>query len=302
MTAGTILRLLVVMGLWAACFPLITLGLDLAPHLAFAAMRAALAGASLLFLGLLLRRPLPRDVRSWGLLTVVAVGATTLGFFGMFHAAEFLSPGLATVIANAQPLVAAVMAHAFLGERLTMLGKIGLAVGLGGIAAIAWPGLSAGGIQGYTLGIAYVSLAAVGVATGNVAIKRIANNVDAVMAMGAQLVIGAIPLAVLSMWTEDVASLDWSAEFLLILAILSIVGTALAFWLWFTVLKRIEVNRANAFTFLVPVIGISLGAAFFDERLALIQAVGAFLVVLGIFLVERGATTFLSSRAESIES
>lgn len=44
MPIAAALRLLVVMGLWAACFPLITIGLDLVPHLAFAAMRAALAG------------------------------------------------------------------------------------------------------------------------------------------------------------------------------------------------------------------------------------------------------------------
>ena len=44
MTVGVAFRLLAVMGLWAACFPLITVGLDLAPHLAFAAMRAVLAG------------------------------------------------------------------------------------------------------------------------------------------------------------------------------------------------------------------------------------------------------------------
>ena len=39
MTIGAAFRLLVVMVLWAACFPLITIGLDLAPHLAFAALR-----------------------------------------------------------------------------------------------------------------------------------------------------------------------------------------------------------------------------------------------------------------------
>ena len=48
MTVGVALRLVVVMGLWAACFPLITLGLGLAPHLLFAALRAALAGLLLL--------------------------------------------------------------------------------------------------------------------------------------------------------------------------------------------------------------------------------------------------------------
>src|SRR3546814_2441298 len=96
MTVGVSLRLLTVMVLWASCFPLITIGLDLAPHLAFAAIRATLAGLCLIALGAFFHRPLPRDTRSWVLVVVVGLGATSLGFLGMFHAAEFVSPGLAT--------------------------------------------------------------------------------------------------------------------------------------------------------------------------------------------------------------
>jgi drug/metabolite transporter (DMT)-like permease len=286
MTLGATLRLLVVMGLWAACFPLITLGLDLAPHLAFAAMRAALAGLCLLVLGAVLRRPVPRGARCWLLVGVVAAGATTLGFFGMFHAAEFVSPGLATVMANAQPLLAAVLAHALLGERLMLLGKVGLMAGFAGIAAIAWPGLAAGAIEGYTLGIAYVTLAAGGVAIGNIAIKRLTGQVDAIMAMAFQFLIGAGPLALLSALTEDIAALAWSAEFVLILVMLSVFGTSLTFWLWFRALEQVDLNRANAFTFLVPIFALVIGASLFEERLAWLQAAGAALVLTGIVLIQ----------------
>lgn len=227
------------------------------------------------------------------LISVVAAGATSLGFLGMFHAAEFISPGLATVIANTQPLLAAVLAHAFLGERLRGLGKTGLLTGFAGIAAIAWPGLVAGDIAGYTLGIAYVVLAGSGVAAGNIAIKRLTGQVDAVMAMGFQLLIGAAPLALLSLLTEEASSLVWSTEFALVLVALSVLGTSLAFWLWFSALEQVDLNRANAFTFLVPLFGLALGAVFFEERLGWIQAAGAALVVLGIVLVQRDARTAL---------
>ena len=289
MTAGVALRLLAVMVLWASCFPLITIGLDLAPHLALAALRAALAGLCLIALGASFGRPAPHGARSWALVALVGFGATSLGFLGMFHAAEFVSPGLATVVENAQPILAAVLAHIFLGERLMAIGKIGLMTGLAGIAAIAWPGLAAGDIPGYTLGIAYVVLAATGVSIGNIAIKRLTGQVDAIMAMGFQLLIGAAPLALLSMLTEDVSSLVWSTDFALVLAVLAVFGSSLPFWLWFAVLERIELNRANAFTFLVPIFGLAIGATLFDERLAWIQAIGIVLVLGGIVLVQRDA-------------
>ncbi len=284
------------MVLWASCFPLITIGLDLAPHLAFAALRAALAGICLIALGTLLHRPIPVVARSWTLIVMVGLGATSIGFFGMFHAAEFVSPGLATVIANVQPVIAAVLAYVFLGERLKAMGKIGLAVGLAGIAVIALPGLAADPIQGYSLGIAYVVLAATGVAIGNVAIKRLTGQVDPIMAMGFQLLIGAAPLALLSMLTEDVSSLTWSTDFVVVLVTLSVLGSSLAFWLWFEALERVDLNQANAFTFLVPIFGLMIGAAFFTERLEAVQIAGVVLVLTGILLVQRDAGSTLKSR------
>lgn len=291
MTTRTALYLLAVMVLWAACFPFITIGLDLAPHLAFAALRAALAGLCLIALGALFRRPVPVGGRTWILIGVVGLGATSMGFFGMFHAAEFVSPGLATVIANVQPIIAAVLATVFLGERLQAVGKIGLAVGLTGIAAIAWPAIATDPAKGYSLGIAYVIIAATGVSVGNVAIKRLTGQIDPIMAMGFQLLIGAVPLALLSMLTEDVSSVTWSTDFLFVLVTLSVFGSSLAFWLWFEALERVSLNRANAFTFLVPIFGLMIGAAFFGERLVPIQIGGVVLVLTGIFLVQRSPRT-----------
>ena len=270
MTVGVALRLLAVMVLWASCFPLI-------------------AGLCLGAFGAVFNRPVPRGARSWGLIALVGLGATSLGFLGMFHAAEFVSPGLATVIANAQPILTAILAHVFLRERLMALGKTGLTVGLIGIAAIAWPGLTAGDIPGYGLGIAYVVLAATGVSIGNIAIKRLTGQVDAIMAMGFQLLIGAAPLALLSILTEDVSSLTWSADFALVLVVLAVFGSSFAFWLWFAALEQVDLNRANSFTFLVPIFGLAIGAALFEERLAWIQVAGVVLVLAGIILVQRDA-------------
>lgn len=83
--------------------------------------------------------------------------------------------------------------------------------------------------------------------------------------------------------------MKWSAEFLVPLVVLSILGTSLAFWLWFTALRKVELNRANAFTFLVPLFGLAIGAGFFGEQLGWIQAAGAALVVTGVVFVQLDA-------------
>lgn len=92
------------------------------------------------------------------------------------------------------------------------------------------------------------------------------------------------------MLTEDVSSLTWSTEFVLVLVALAVFGSSLAFWLSFEALERASLNRANAFTFLVPIFGLMVGAAFFGERLEAIKATGV-VVLTGIFLVQRSAAS-----------
>lgn len=283
-----VLRLVLVMALWASCFPLIVIGLELAPHLLFAALRAGTAGVVLVVLALALKRPIPKDRASWGQIALLALFATGLGFVGMFHGAEFLSPGLATLIFNTQPLAAAVLARFFLGERLGAGGAFGLALGFSGVALATAPGLLAGGAAATAAGASYVIAAAAGIAVGNVVMKSAAGRIDSLVAVGFSLALGAIPLALVSAATEDWA-FAWSPRFVLVLALLSIFGTALAFWLWFEALKITSLSTANSFNFLVPVFAIGLGVWFFGERLSIFELAGALLVLAGVWLAERGA-------------
>lgn len=271
--------------LWAICFPLITAGIAFSPHLTFAAMRALLAGVALTALALVLRRPLPTGWRTWLAVCCIGFGATGMGFLGMFHAAEFVSPGIATVIANTQPLLAALLAGTFLNEHLTARGKSGLALGFLGILVISSPRLLGAGADSYAIGIAYIALAALGVTVSNVLIKRVADDVDGLMAMGLQMLIGGVPLALGAIAWEDPAAVQWTIKFTAVLLVLSLFGSGLVYWLWFSILETSELNRANAFTFLIPVFGISIGVVFYGETVSWLQASGIVLTIAGVALV-----------------
>jgi drug/metabolite transporter (DMT)-like permease len=286
-TIARIAQIILVMLLWAACFPLIAAGIQFAPHLSFAALRAILAGVALTALALALRRPLPNCVRSWAMVATVGLGATSLGFLGMFHAAEFVSPGTATVIANTQPLLAAVLAAMVLNERLTAHGKVGLVLGFVGILVITWSQLFSNGQENHVLGIVYIMLAVLGITVSNVLIKRIAGRVDALMAMGLQMLIGCIPLVFGAWAMEEPSAIEWSFTFVGILLVLSLFGTALVYWLWFSVLEKAPLTQANAFSFLIPIFGLTMGALFYGETLGLPELVGIALTIVGVSLVMR---------------
>lgn len=282
MAPTTTIKIVLAMLLWAACFPLITAGLQYSPHLTFATLRAVLAGATLVFVAVWLQRPFPRGWHTWVTLGVVGLGATSLGFLGMFHAAEFVSPGLATVIANTQPLLGTVLGVAWLGERLARVGWVGLLIGSAGILVIALPQLGDGTGDGTAIGFAYIVLAAVGVTVSNLAIKTIAGQVDGLFAMGFQMLIGSAPLAVAALLLEDQTAIQWISVFIVSLLGLALFGSALVYWLWFSVLEEVELSRAIVFSFLVPIFGLTIGAVFFGERPSVVQFSGILLVIAGI--------------------
>ncbi len=91
-----IVKILVVVVLWAICYPLITTGLETYPPLHFATLRSLLAGACLLIAGLMLKKTIIPERRTWPGLIIISLTFTTLGFTGMFLAGGRVTPGLAT--------------------------------------------------------------------------------------------------------------------------------------------------------------------------------------------------------------
>ncbi|MCA9876066.1 MAG: DMT family transporter [Anaerolineales bacterium] len=284
---GDIARLALVMFLWALCFPLIVVGLTLAPPLTFAALRAFVAGAGLLLPAIVLRRAWPRGWRVWLLLLGIGLTVTSMGFGGMFLAGGLVSPGLATVLANVQPLIAAVLGFFLLGERLGPRRRLGLSLGFAGIVLVALPGFGVNGANSSPAGISFIMLGAVGVAVGNVLLKKLAGQVDLLMATGWQFILGGLPLLALAWVWESPGQVVWSGSFVLVLLALGLVGTAVAFALWFSLLHRSELNRLNTATFLTPAFALILGALFFSESLQWAEMLGIAFILAGVLWASR---------------
>lgn len=275
----------VVMLLWAACFPLIAVGLQSSPPMAFAAMRAVLSGLVLLAAARALRRPPMTGPAAWCGTAVVGFSTTSVGFFGMFYGGLSVSPGIATVVSNSQPLIAAVLAAVILRERLSRAQYVALLAGFAGIVLLGAPGAS--GLHDAATGVLFVLFGAVGVAFGNVALKRLGGQVDAFRAMGWQLLIGSVPLFALTAAREDWISIQWDMRLTISVVSLAVLGTALPSVLWFELLRRAPLTQLNGFTFLTPVFGLAIGALWFDERVTGLQVGGIALSVAGIYLLSR---------------
>ncbi len=197
----------------------------------------------------------------------------------MFLGGSLVSPGLATVIANSQPMIAVALAYLTTVEKVTSRQLATLTIGLVGISVIVFPSLLQDQANITLSGVGFVLMGAFGVALGNVWLKKVASGSNILMLSAWQLIVGSIPLGIIGLLTENTQSIIWGIPLATSLAVLAIPGTAIATYLWFNVLKSESLHNMNAFTFLTPLFSLIIGAVFLGERLETNELIGTAIIV-----------------------
>lgn len=277
--------------IYALCYVAIKAGLPFMAPLRFAGLRALAGG--LLMLGLLvaLRRPLLPRREDWRWVAGLGITSTTIAFAAMFLSPGLAGAGIASVLGNAQPIFAVALAVPLLGERLTPAKQAALVLGTLGVVLIALPSIAASGAFG-VVGPALALGASLSLAVGSVIAKRMGPEVDLLSVSAWQLILGSLPLLVVSGLAEPGAWINLDPRFLGILAFLAVAETALPTPLWYWLLRRDEVGRLSLFLFLVPVLGVVLAAVVFGERISAFEVVG-----IGATVVAIGVAAFNSAAA-----
>ena len=273
-------------GVYGVCYPLIKLGLAYAPPLGFAAVRSLAAGAVLLAVLVVLRRPVVPPRRLWPGVVALALMGTVLGYGAMFSSPGRTGAGLAAVLGNTTPLFAMLLAVPLLGEPLTRRRIAALALGTAGVVLIALPTL------GVPSGLRPASLlppllAAAGFAGASVAVKRLEVGEAVLPVVAWQLLLGGLGLAVASGFLESGQALRWTPTFGALLLFLAVVGTAATTTLWYWLVQRDDVGRLSLALFLAPAVGLVLGVVVLGERPAIAEWLGVAVILSALGAVAR---------------
>lgn len=239
-----------------------------------AAIRALPAGVLLM----LLARRRPRGVWWWrsAVLGILNVGAF---FVLLYVAAQLLPSSVAASIMAAGPLVMIGLAWALASERPVPRVVAGAVIGMLGVLLIV--ATSSTGVNAW--GVVASASAMVMSALGYVLSKRWASDIPVLSLTAWQLLAGGGALTIAALAFEGAPpALDTGA--ILGFAYVSVIATALAFWCWFTGLKRLSAGTVGVIGLLNPVTGVLLGTIFAAEPLTLIQIGGVILVLLGVFV------------------
>jgi drug/metabolite transporter (DMT)-like permease len=270
--------------LWSGAFVAVKVGLASSPPLFLMASRFLIAGAVLLAWAWLTGRALPTP-REWGGIVLLGLlnNAIYLGLTAI--ALRDVSAGMGAILASTNPLILAMVAPWFLGERVSRRKVGGLVMAFGGVV---WVMSSRVGPENRPGAMALVVFSIMFLVAGTILFKRIRPDQDLIVVNAGQLFVAGLALTVPSVLLEPLASVRLTPSFMATQAYLIAGVSWTGMLIWFWLLRHGDATRASAWFFLNPVIGIFLGATLLGEPLRAQDFLGAATVAFGIHLVQRG--------------
>lgn len=228
-------------------------------------------------------RQLPTGSWWW---RAAVLGSLNIGLFFalLFVAAYRLPGGVAATVGAVQPLLVVVLAAGLLGEVLTRRALLAGVVGAGGVALLVLRGDAALD----PVGVAAALGAAAVMALGVVLTKRWGRPAAALTLTAWQLVAGGLlllPLALLVEGPLPTSEVDLAA--VAGYGYLGLVGTVLAYSLWFRGLAALPASSVSFLSLLAPVVATAVGWAVLAQPLSAVQLLGAALVLVAVLLGQR---------------
>lgn len=192
-------------------------------------------------------------------------------------AERHLSSSMTGLLIAAVPIVGAVLDRATGDtERLGPLRWTGLLLGLGGVAVLAWPQLDGGAA---VRPVAEVLLVVIGYATAPMIVARRLGDVASLPLNASCLTLAALVYAPAAVATRPAALPD--GRVLAALAGLGAVCTALAFLVFFELIREVGASRAMVVTYVNPAVAVIAGVLVLGEPLTLTIAAAFALILCG---------------------
>ena len=210
----------------------------------------------------------------WKPLVVYTVIEVAIPWVLLSEAETKVSSSLAGLLLAAVPLVGATIV-ALSGRRQGVRRWIGLGVGAVGVAAIV--GLDVGDV--HVVPLLQLAVVAVCYAVGPLIFARYLSGVPALAVVAVSLALTAVAYAPLAAfrWPDTTPS-QHVIESVIGLAF---VCTALAFLLFFALIREVGPVRATVITYVNPAVAAVAGIVFLDESLTVGMIVGFVLVLVG---------------------
>jgi drug/metabolite transporter (DMT)-like permease len=271
---------------WGSSFMWIKIALEEVGPFTLVAFRL-LFGALGLALVVLWRKPeIPRSKVLWLKLAAIGLFNTALPFVLISAGEQVVDSAVTSILNGTVPLFTIGLAHVFLrDDRITLPRILGLLTGFVGVVIVMSRDTGQDGIEGALVGQIAILVAALSYGGSAVFARRNLSKISPMIQAFGPLVIadlfvwGALPIF------ESPFQFPKEATTWIALLWLGLLGSCLANLLYFSLLHSIGPTRTSLVTYILPVVGVTLGVLFLDEILDSRLILGAGMILFGVVVV-----------------
>ncbi|MDO9547756.1 MAG: DMT family transporter [Candidatus Marinimicrobia bacterium] len=280
------LQFLLLCLIWGTTFAAIKIGSDSTPPMLGLAIRYVVALLLLLPVIKLTGRKIPFDKSSVKLYLVVGVFSMGLSYLCTYWAMSYIPSSLSSILWATFPLFNGILAHFMVpAESLNIRRLTSIFLAIIGVVLI----LSDQQLVFNAEVLSGCLVVLLGVIMGsypNVYIKTHGKNFDPLVLTAVSLLVGGIIHLTGALLLGQFAEMSWTFRNIGAAAYLGIFGSALAFFIYYSLLRKTEVVKVSFVTFLTPIVASLVGLIFLHETITLKEIGGILLIFSGLFMYD----------------
>lgn len=257
------------------------------PALQLAAIRQFIGASFYIVFFILKKEPFPKG-KQWKTILILAVLNFVLSNGLSTWGVKYISSGLGAVIGAIFPLWIVIISL-FNGERLSKISILGLLISFAGVCVVFSDYLSDFIKPDFRFGILLSVIATVTWAIGSMYTKKKAKNFNPYFSLGLQMLLSSILLFAYTGATgTSVSILEIPFQAWWSIAYLVVFGSITTFVAFIYALQNLPTEISSIYAYINPIIAVILGAIVFNEPLTITLGIGVVVVLIGIYLVNKG--------------
>jgi drug/metabolite transporter (DMT)-like permease len=282
---------------WGTTYLAIRVGLETFPPMLFAGLRFLIAGGILFFVMSRQRNVRLPIGREW--LDLGAVGLTLLGVGtgAVVWAEQWVPSGMAALLVATSPFWAAGIERLRgEGERIGLVGLLGMLIGFGGLVFLLGPQLFGGAMNGpLLLGVLVIQVGCFAWQAGSAYAKHKPTGVAPLMAAAVQMLWAGLVLTLLGTVLGEWAELRLSGRSLGALLYLVVFGSIVAYSAYMYAVQKLPLSLVSTYAYVNPLVALGLGWLILGEQLGWREASAALVILSGVALVKTSPRALVST-------
>lgn len=277
--------IIIIILIWGLAWVYMKLALNYMSALTFSVLRF-LIGTIVLFILAIFIKKAKLSFKNIFHMVILGVFQTGIVFFLVMYGLQFIGAGKGALLLYSMPVWSAVFSVVLLKDKISSRNITGLVIGVVGLVIILGMDFLIIQSKDVLIGEMYIVIAAVAWGFANIYYRKHLDDVPIIQVSAYQMMFGTLGLFIAAYLIEGTIKINWTYEAVYYLLFTGIFASAVAFSLWYYVLKRINTITATVSMMMVPVVGMILSYFMIGEVITMNILIGGLFILFGLYITQ----------------